>query len=149
MDGEGIGTTDTLAEELGISLHALTGIDIADTLKLEVSINGVALIALVDSGSTHTFICNAIVPRLGLHVTPTAGLSVKVANGEKVLSGGMAVQILHSMAYQPAQHKSLPLPCPLEAHAPFWTGSSNSCCPLVSHHLVQVPISTQMSLYWP
>jgi hypothetical protein len=82
-------TTDTLAKELGISLHALTGIDIADTLKLKVSINGVALIALVDSGSTHTFISDAIVPRLGLHVTPTVGLPIKVANGEKVLSGGI------------------------------------------------------------
>jgi hypothetical protein len=92
LDGEDTGTTDTLAEELGISLHALTGIDIADTLKLKVSINGVALIALVDSGSTHTFIRDAIVPRLGLHVTPTAGLPVKVANGEKVLSGGVYSQ---------------------------------------------------------
>ena len=49
-------------------------------------------IALVDSGSTHTFIRDAIVPRLGLHVTPTAGLLVKVANGEKVLSGGVCSQ---------------------------------------------------------
>jgi hypothetical protein len=92
LDGEDTGTTDTLAEKLGISLHALTGIDIADTLKLKVSINGVALIALVDSGSTHTFIQDAIVPRLGLHVTPTAGLPVKVANGEKVLSGASVLK---------------------------------------------------------
>jgi hypothetical protein len=89
LDGEDTGTTHTLAEEMGISLHALTGIYIVDTLKLKVSINGVALIALLDSGSTHIFIRDAIVPRLGLHVTPTAGLLVKVANGEKMLSGGV------------------------------------------------------------
>jgi hypothetical protein len=47
------------------------------------------LIVLVDFGSTHTFIREAIVSKLGLHVTPTAGLRVKVANGEKVLSGGV------------------------------------------------------------
>jgi hypothetical protein len=92
LDGEDTGTTDTLAEEMGISLHALTGIYIVDTLKLKVSINGVALIALVDSGSTDIFIRDAIVPRLGLHVTPTAGLLVKVANGEKMLSGGICSQ---------------------------------------------------------
>jgi hypothetical protein len=92
LNGEDTGTTETLAKELGISLHALTGIDIADTLKLKVSINGVALIALVDSGSTHTFIHDAIVPRLGLHVTPTARLPIKVANGEKVLSGASVLR---------------------------------------------------------
>jgi hypothetical protein len=33
LDEEDTGATDALAEELGISLHALTGIDIVDTLR--------------------------------------------------------------------------------------------------------------------
>jgi hypothetical protein len=47
---------EDIVEDLGISLHALTDIDIGDTMKLQVTINGSMLVALVDSGSTHTFI---------------------------------------------------------------------------------------------
>jgi hypothetical protein len=47
---------EDVVEDLGISLHALTGIGIGDTMKLHVAINGSMLVALVDSGSTHTFI---------------------------------------------------------------------------------------------
>ena len=47
---------ESVQEELGISLHDLTGIDVGNTMKLPVVINGVSLVALVDSGSTHTFI---------------------------------------------------------------------------------------------
>jgi hypothetical protein len=42
---------DTIANELGISLHALTGIDIANTMKLQVRIKGTTLVTLVDTGS--------------------------------------------------------------------------------------------------
>jgi hypothetical protein len=47
---------EDIAEDLGISLHTLTSIDIGDTMKLHVAINSSILVALVDSGSTHTFI---------------------------------------------------------------------------------------------
>jgi hypothetical protein len=56
----------SVPEDLGISLHAITGIDVAETLKPPVTINGVTLTALVDSGSTHTFRANASAARLGL-----------------------------------------------------------------------------------
>lgn len=45
-----------LSEDVSISLHALTGIDICNTMKLPVVVNEVSLVALVDSGSTHMFI---------------------------------------------------------------------------------------------
>jgi hypothetical protein len=80
---------DTAADELGISLHALTGIDIANTMKLQVRIKGTTLVMLVDIGSTHTFIKEGLLPQLGLLVTPREGLTVKVANGERVTSGGV------------------------------------------------------------
>lgn len=75
--------------ELGISLHAITGIDVADTMKLQVTINGQSLVALVDTGSTHTFIRRSITSRLGLQVTPRPGLTVKIANGDQVASNGI------------------------------------------------------------
>ncbi|KAG2599212.1 hypothetical protein PVAP13_5KG463014 [Panicum virgatum] len=77
------------ADTVSISLHALTGITAADTLKLRVRVAGADLVARVDTGSTHTFISTDIASKLGLHVTPRPGLSVKVANGERVASGGL------------------------------------------------------------
>jgi predicted aspartyl protease len=74
----------TLADDLGISLHALTGIAGANTMQLLVTIAGQELHALVDSGSTHTFIHDVVVHRLGLKVTLQPGLSVMVANGEQL-----------------------------------------------------------------
>jgi hypothetical protein len=78
---------DTAVDELGISLHTLTGIDVTNTMKLHISINGKLLVALVDTGSTHTFIKEGLLSQLGLEVTPQDGLTVKVANGERVTSG--------------------------------------------------------------
>lgn len=60
--------TIAIEEELGISLHALTWITAAHTIKLKVTINNIELVALVDSGSTPTFINDAIARRIGLLV---------------------------------------------------------------------------------
>jgi hypothetical protein len=57
-------------EELGTSLHALTGIDVANTMKLRVKIHGTELLALVDTGSSHTFIRDSVAHQLGLQMTP-------------------------------------------------------------------------------
>jgi hypothetical protein len=72
-------------EELGISLHALTGIDVANTMKLRVKINGTELLALVDTGSSHTFIRDSVAHQLGRQMTARSGLSVRVANGDRVV----------------------------------------------------------------
>jgi predicted aspartyl protease len=84
---------DTTANELGISLHALTGIDIANIMKLHMLIKGKTLVALVDTGSTHTFIKKRLLPHLGLAVTPWEGLTMKVANGEHVTSDGVCREV--------------------------------------------------------
>jgi len=73
-------------EDIAISLAAITGINTEDTLRLNVVINGMTLQALVDTGSTHTFIHDELAQNLGLHITRRPGLSVKVANGERVMS---------------------------------------------------------------
>jgi hypothetical protein len=80
---------EALAEDLGISLHALTSIDVADTMKLHIKIHGQTLVALMDTGSTHTFVKETVVPHISLLVTPRQGLTVKVTNGERVASHGV------------------------------------------------------------
>lgn len=84
-------TVEDMADELDISLHALTGIDVADTMTLQVVIKGVTLMALVDTRSTHTFVRDNVARQLGLPIAPRSGLSVKVANGDRVPSAGVCV----------------------------------------------------------
>lgn len=43
-------------------------------MQLPVMINGVQLMALVNSGSTHNFIAAELVDRVGLKMAPHAGL---------------------------------------------------------------------------
>ncbi|XP_039778416.1 uncharacterized protein LOC120645728 [Panicum virgatum] len=45
---------------------------------------GATMVALIDSGSTHSFISDAMALRVGLVPTPRPGLSVGVANGDRV-----------------------------------------------------------------
>jgi hypothetical protein len=71
-----------VADNLGIALHALTSINIGNTMKLRIVINGTPLLALMDTKSTHTFIQEAVVFQLGLQVEVRPGLLVMVANGE-------------------------------------------------------------------
>jgi hypothetical protein len=85
---------EAVVEELGISLHALTGIDVGNTMKLRVSIGGTSLVALVDTGSTHTFIKEEVGVQLGLLVDLRPGLSVKVANGDHVRCDGVCPKLL-------------------------------------------------------
>lgn len=85
---------DSWAEELGILLHTLTGIGTSTTMRLNVQIDGETFVALVDSGSTHTFIHADAVNHLGLRLTLCPGLSVKVANGDHVTSDGVCPRTL-------------------------------------------------------
>jgi hypothetical protein len=56
MDDDVEGET---ADDLGISLHTLTGIDVSNTMTLNIFIHDASLVALVNMGSTHTFIQEA------------------------------------------------------------------------------------------
>jgi hypothetical protein len=94
LEEEDTTTEPPLQVDLGISLQAMTGIGVTDTLRLPVTINGINLTALVDSGSTHTFLSEAAVARLGLQVLSQPGLSVKVANGERISSKGQITATL-------------------------------------------------------
>ena len=58
------------SEDSGISLHALTGINVGTTMRLQIMIKGNPLVALIDTGSTHSFIKDDVATRLNLQVAP-------------------------------------------------------------------------------
>ena len=84
-DEEAIEEPSELAE---ISLHALTGIQASRTMQLQVNIAGHTVFALVDSGSTHNFIAEGTARRLGIACADRHGLSVAVANGDRIKCAG-------------------------------------------------------------
>jgi len=50
--------------------------------------------ALVDTVSTQMFIHSALAQRLGLTITPRAGLNIMVANGDRVRCPGVCLATL-------------------------------------------------------
>ncbi|XP_026428940.1 uncharacterized protein LOC113324872 [Papaver somniferum] len=75
--------------DMEISLNALTGNAIGDTIRIPGFINNHAVSILIDTSSTHSFIDCDLAYSLGCCITPTANLSVTVANGEKTTSTGI------------------------------------------------------------
>jgi hypothetical protein len=75
---------ESSVEDVEISLHALTGLSTSHTMQLMVCLSKNYIRALVDSGSTHCFITTNTAKRLGLTWSSQQGLTVGVANGERV-----------------------------------------------------------------
>jgi hypothetical protein len=50
------GDNDLTTDEPHISVHAITGIRLSETMQVRVRLGGQSLLALVDSGSTHNFL---------------------------------------------------------------------------------------------
>lgn len=73
-----------------ISLHAIAGIRTEDTMQLYITIGNEQFIALLDSSSTHNFICGDVARRMGLQFHPCPGAGVIVANGDRVACRGLA-----------------------------------------------------------
>jgi hypothetical protein len=67
-----------------ISLHALSSACTTETMRLPVSVHDQALITLVDSSSTHCFMGAHVAYRLNLTPTAKDGMTVGVANGERL-----------------------------------------------------------------
>jgi len=76
-------------DDLQISVAAITGIQANATLQLVAHIRDAPATALVDSSSTHSFIDESLAHCLGLIPGPRPGLSVGVANGDRVASSGL------------------------------------------------------------
>jgi hypothetical protein len=81
-----------------ISLNAITGIVVVKTMKLLVHIKDVVVAALVDSGSTHSFISLDLAFHLHLEPLFQLGCQVIVANGDKVSSTGICKDVKFSIA---------------------------------------------------
>ncbi|KAJ1296380.1 hypothetical protein BS78_01G295900 [Paspalum vaginatum] len=79
----------TAEDDVEISLHALTGVSTGRTLKLPVKYGAITNTALVDSGSTHSFMATATAHRLGLTPAARPGLTIGVDNGDCIPSTGV------------------------------------------------------------
>nr|GEZ26040.1 Ty3/gypsy retrotransposon protein [Tanacetum cinerariifolium] len=77
---------ETQADEVQseISFHAISGTILPQTLRLPGGIQNKDIVVLVNDGSTHNFMDQELVNRLGLQVDPTVNFSVVVANREKL-----------------------------------------------------------------
>ena len=82
---EGVSSNDT-EEGLKpiISLHALLGMGDSQTMRLQGKIKNLVVIILVDTSSTHNFLDQRVVKRLGIPTQSVDTLSVSVANGDKM-----------------------------------------------------------------
>ncbi|XP_026416924.1 uncharacterized protein LOC113312389 [Papaver somniferum] len=83
--------------DMEISLHALTGIVSADTIRNPGTLHKNPIFILIDTGSTNSFIDSALAKELQCPVTHTASLLVTVANGEKTISSSICSQLNWSM----------------------------------------------------
>ncbi|WVZ54035.1 hypothetical protein U9M48_004903 [Paspalum notatum var. saurae] len=86
---DGAPTTETT--EPSISLHALTGVRAlgANTFKVQATVGVTTVTPLLGSGSTHNFIDDKVAHRVGLAIHALHGLSVAIANGDRVQASGI------------------------------------------------------------
>jgi ribosomal protein L32 len=68
-----------------MSLNVVFGQPRHKTVQLRAIVRNQAMIILIDSGSSHTFVISALVSRLQLHASPILPMNVKVANGAQML----------------------------------------------------------------
>jgi hypothetical protein len=71
-----------------ISLHAITGRDALDTMKVYGQIGRSISLVLIDSGSTHNFVSLALAEVLGLIPKKRETMEEIVASGEKIITLG-------------------------------------------------------------
>jgi hypothetical protein len=77
------------------SLHAVAGVTVSSTIQLRVTVGAEVFIALIDTGSTHSFIGEEAARRTGLPIEPRPRLTATVANGERIACPGVLVRSLH------------------------------------------------------
>ncbi|KAL4341195.1 hypothetical protein GQ457_08G021940 [Hibiscus cannabinus] len=76
-----------------LSLQAMWGMSAWETMRLEISIEGHKLIALLDSGSTHNFLSLSAMKKLNLRVDKKASLKVVVADGGLLGTMGLCSKV--------------------------------------------------------
>lgn len=80
-----------------ISLHALLGHTIPQTLKVKGQIQHNPVVILIDSGSTHNFIQDRIAKQLNLPLRQSQSFQVLVGNGEELTCDSICHQMALSM----------------------------------------------------
>jgi hypothetical protein len=86
---------DIIDNEAKISLHALSGANTAETMRLPLSVQDQALITMIDSNSTHYFMVARVARRLNLTPTTKDGMTMGVANGERLPCLEICAALLH------------------------------------------------------
>lgn len=79
--------------DMKISLHTLAGIFNPRTIRLTGAIQGQQLSILIDSGSTHNFIQDAMADWLGLQLHPLPKFHVYIGSGEYLICRGRCEQV--------------------------------------------------------
>lgn len=96
MEGEDADEEEAISqeeEEPEITLQALTGWDVPQTIRTPLAINKLRTVVLIDSGSTHNFVSDKMALRLNLQISPTKPFKVRVADGYPLRCNGVYRQI--------------------------------------------------------
>lgn len=89
------------AEDLQMSLHALSGNYGKQTMKVEGFFGTQRMHILIDKGSTHNFISESTVRRLKCPLQKVQAVPVKVANGHELRCKGMIEEFKWQMQGHP------------------------------------------------
>uniref|UniRef100_A0A8R7Q9C6 Reverse transcriptase domain-containing protein n=1 Tax=Triticum urartu TaxID=4572 RepID=A0A8R7Q9C6_TRIUA len=85
---------ETALQEMHLSVNALSGADHPRTIRLRALIGNQVVLILLDSGSTHSFMDSALLPRIQVTPQPLPKeMSVTVANGEKLVCNSEVPQL--------------------------------------------------------
>lgn len=85
---------DALAADFGtLSLNAIPGTDDGEVMRLRALVKNKVMLMLVDSGSSHCFVSSTFLKKLGIQPIPAPPKTVKVANGEVLISDQMVPQL--------------------------------------------------------
>jgi hypothetical protein len=78
---------DTLASEFGtLSINAMAGTDEGQAIKIRALLKNKAMLILLDSGSSHSFVSRNLLDKVGITPQPMTPRVVKVANGETLVT---------------------------------------------------------------
>ncbi|KAJ9546301.1 hypothetical protein OSB04_018844 [Centaurea solstitialis] len=64
-----------------VSLNSISGLTPPQTMKVADEIGGMQVLVLIDSGATHNFVAKQVVARLGLTISNTGPVKVRLGNG--------------------------------------------------------------------
>jgi hypothetical protein len=76
-----------------LSVDAVAGTDTMNTVRIRASVGDQTMILLIDSGSSNTFVTRRFAERAGCLITPAPPVSVKVANGQLMLSDSQVAEL--------------------------------------------------------